>query len=190
MAIIMYLGRDVKEYEEKSGEIIASAITEGRLLCELCLRPMKRHSGYPRGIKETGQKVTITVVWCGRCSKWHSLQPDFLLPNKHYSGNEVEAVMIESATEPVIRIDTAASEPTARRWIRQIGGRIEQAISLLKYLFRRAGVAISEISIEAGHCYGELEQVLEMAPRELKCSGNKLGLANIWLGTNDAPAYI
>ena len=110
--------------------------------------------------------------------------PDFLLQNKHYSGNEIEGVIIDSATTPIKLIETQASEATIHRWIKQIGERIEQAVSILKYLFGQAGQAISELIIDAGTCFGELEQILQMAPLSVKCSGNKLGLANIWLGTN------
>jgi len=190
MPIIMYLGGNVKEYEEKSEEIIERAISECRIMCEKCLKAMARHSSYTRVIKETGEKVEITVVWCSKCREWHSVQPDFLLPRKHYSGNEIEGVIIDSATESVSGIDTEASEPTVRRWIKQVGDRIRRAVSLLKYIFGRAGHAVNEIAIDAGHCYSELEQVLDRAPREIKSSGNRLGLANIWLGRNAAAAQI
>jgi len=190
MPIVIHLGRDVKEYESKSEEIILQAIAEARFGCEFCLRPMARHSNYDRSIKETGQTLTITMVWCKACRNFHALLPDFLLPRKHYSGNEIEGVIIDSGTLPVNQIDTEASEPTVRRWIQQIGERIKQAISMLKYLFWRAGQAVSEIAIDTGHCYSELEQVLEKAPRSVRYSGNKLGLANIWLGTNETVVHI
>jgi len=190
MPIVMYLGSNVKEYEEKSTEIITRVISEGKLICELCLKSMKRHSSYKREKKETEEKISITVVWCSSCKKWHALLPDFLLPHKHYSGNEIESVIIDSATEAVSDIETKASEATIRRWIKQIGDRIRQAVSLFKYQFRRAGQAVSEIAIIAGHCYSELEQILELAPQQVNCTGNRLGLANIWLGRNEAAAYI
>ena len=190
MSIVIHLGHNVKEYEEKSEKIILQAIAEGRFGCEFCLRPMNRHSSYDRGIKETGQTLAITVVWCKECSNFHALLPDFLLPRKHYGGNEIESVIIDSGSLPVSQIDTEASEQTVRRWINQIGDRIKQAISILKYIFGREGRAVSESAIDTGHCYSELEQVLEMAPRTVKYSGNKLGLANIWLRTNVTVAYI
>jgi len=190
MPIVMYFGRNVKEYEEKSEEIINRAIADEKIRCELCLRRMRRHSKYSREIKETGQRLEITVVWCSKCKKWHSLQPDFLLPNKHYSGNEIECVIIDSESQTVDEIDTEASDATVRRWIEQIGERIKQAVSKLKYLFGRTGQAVSETTIDAGHCYSELEQILEKAPWPVKCSGNKLGLANIWLRASGIAAYI
>jgi len=121
------------------------------------------------------------VIWCRRCKIWHALLPDFLLRNKHYSGNEIESVIIDSETTPAIQIETDASEATVRRWIEQVGDSIREAISKLKLLFGQAGQAVCEIKIDAGHCYSELEQVLEMPKEKIKYSGNKLGLANIWL---------
>jgi len=190
MSIIMYLGRNIKEYEEKSTEIIAQTLNGQHLLCAICLRPMSRHSSYQRGIRETGQKITIIVVWCSKCREWHALLPDFLLSNKHYSGDEIESVIIDSVSTPVSQIETEASESTVRRWIKQIGERIEKAVSKLKYHFGHDGQTVSEIEIDMGHSYSELEQILEQAPRIVKYSGNKLGLANIWLRSTDMVTYI
>jgi hypothetical protein len=190
MPIVLFLGRDVKEYENESSEIIELHINEGDIRCKKCLRRMAKHSKYKRLIKETGTQITIIVVWCSKCRVWHALLPDFLLPNKHYSGNEIESVIIDSAEEPVSHIETMASEGTIRRWIKQIGTRITQAIGILKYLFRRSGHVVSEVAIDTGPGYSELEQILEMAPSPEKYSGNKLGLANIWLSTNTITAYI
>ena len=184
LSIVIYLGRNVKEYDEQSTKIINKHLQDGSIRCEKCLGPMQRHSSYDRGIKETGQKVEITVVWCSKCRKWRSLLPDFLLPNKHYSGNEVEGVVIDSADTEAKLIETAASESTVRRWIKEVGVRIRYAVGILKYCFRRMGVGISEASIDAGPAYSELEQILPLAPKELKCCGNKLGLANMWLGVS------
>ena len=190
MPIVMFLGRNLKEYEEKSAEIIERAISEGSIKCDLCLLPMTIHSSYERGLKETGERITITMVWCRECREWHALLPDFLLPNKHYSGNEIESVIIDGETMPVNQIDTAASEPTVRRWLSQVGERIKQAVSKLKYHFGRKGRSVSEVAVDTGYCYSELEQVLEMAPSAVKYCGNKLGLANIWLGTCGIATYI
>ena len=190
MSIVLFLGRSVKEYEEGSEEIIQRLIDGGSIRCNSCLLPMRRHSSYRRGIKETGRKIAITVVWCSKCRRWHALLPDFLLPNKQYSGDEIESVIIDSTSVPVNQIETEASEGTLRRWIKQATDRIRRAIGVLKYLFRQAGHAVSEVAIDAGEPYSELEQVLEMAPSAAKYSGNKLGLANLWLGTYDIKVYI
>ena len=187
----MHLGRNVNDYIERSEDIINHQITAGNVRCEKCLKPLAKHSKYTRGIKETGQKIKIIIVWCSKCEIWHALLPDFLLRNKHYSGNEIESVIIDSADAANVKyINTKASEVTVRRWIKQIGDRITRAVSVLKYLFGQAGRAINEAAMTPGPCYGELEQVLEMAPSSIKYSGNKLGLANLWLGTNAIKAYI
>ena len=73
MSIVMYLGSTVKEYAEKSIETIKNAIKKGELLCEFCLHPMAIHSSYERGIKETGERIRIKMVWCRKCRKWHAV---------------------------------------------------------------------------------------------------------------------
>jgi hypothetical protein len=187
----MYLGRNVKEYEDIAEQIIDCQIRNGNIRCELCVRQMSRHSYYERSLKESGKKINITLAWCRPCKKWHALLPDFILAHKHYSGNEIESVIIDSSdTANVKYINTKASEVTVRRWIKQIGDRITQAVSVLKYIFGRAGRTINEAAVTPGSSYSELEQVLEMSPSSVKYSGNKLGLANLWLGTNAIKAYI
>ena len=190
MAIILFLGQNVKAYNEKGSKLIKEIINSGSILCEQCLQPMKYHSRYTRGIKETEQKIAIVMVWCESCKKWHALLPDFLLPYKHYSGNEIESVFIDSTSMPVNQIETEASESTVKRWICQIGERVQRTMGILKNLFGRLGKAINEAAIIPGSAYNELEQILEMAPSAIKSSGNKLGLANIWLGTNTIRTYI
>jgi hypothetical protein len=195
MSIVLFLGQNLKEYVEGNEKIIQDQIIQerirsGAILCESCLQPMARHSCYERKIKETGQKISITVVWCSKCKIWHALLPDFLLPNKHYSGNEIESVVIDSASASVSQIETEASEATVRRWIRQIGERIKRALGRLRFLFRRAGQPVSEAAVDTGPTYSELEQLLEMAPQAVKYSGNKLGLANLWLGTYAIVEYL
>ena len=191
MSIVIHLGSDVNEYKRISEGIIKGYIRGGKIRCMNCMKPMRRHSSYERGIKESGEQITIIVVCCRKCGIWQALLPDFLLQDKHYSGNEIESVIIDSATEPnVLLIDTKASGNTVRRWIRQIGERVRQAVGILKYLFGRDGQAVSEVAIDPGPAYSELEQVLAMAPSDVKCCGNKLGLANIWLWTNKVAAHI
>lgn len=191
MSIVMFLGRDVKEYESLSDEIIDRCISTGKIRCELCARPVGRHSKYVRGKKESGERLTIVMVWCKKCKHGHALLPDFILPHKHYSGNEVESVIIDSATTPAAEIATDASASTVRRWISQIGERIMRAISILKYLYMQLMCrAISEMAIEPGFGYAELEQLLGTAPKAERHSGNKLGLANIWLGCHGRRVYI
>ena len=189
MAIVLYLGKNVKQYDEISKEIIKDHVAGGRIRCDMCSQPMNRHSSYTRGIRETGEKIVITLVQCRRCNNYHALLPDFLLPHKQYSGNEIESVIIDSATQPTNQIETEASESTVKRWIKQIGDRIKMAVSVLKIVFMEMGRVISEIRIETGNAYNELEQVLNMAPEATKYTNN-LGLANIWLGKHSRKSMI
>jgi hypothetical protein len=196
MPIVLYLGKDIKEYQSDSKNIIDRKLTDGDILCELCTKAMSKHSKYERGIKDSGEKIEITMVWCRPCRNWHALLPDFVLSCKHYSGNEIESVIIDSATEPISNIDTKASAPTVKRWIAQIGESIKEAISKLKGYCAENYKPISEIEIKAGPAYNELEQVLEhvlarfFADSPIKCCGNKLGLTNILLRSTGMPALI
>jgi hypothetical protein len=190
MSIILYLGRDVKEYKENSEEMIKQLIAEGKILCDICTQEMKRHSSYIRGKRETGEKIKVIFVMCGNCKHGHALLPDFILPYKQYSANEIEGVIIESKYIPIDQIETAASESTARRWITCVCNRIERAVSILKRIFMELNKIVSEIRLDAGFCYDELEQLLEMAPGSVKNCGNKLGLANLWLGRHNRRSCI
>ena len=192
MSIIMYLGRNVNEYNEVSKSMIDKYIKEKKILCEYSLEPMKRHSSYERGLKDLDEKITIIFVQCKKCAKkhGHALLPDFVLRYKRYSGNEIEGVIIDSASCPIKEIDTEASESTVRRWIKQIGSRIVGAVSLLKSIFLEMGRIISELQLNPGHCYNELEQILDREPSVQRYSGNKLGHANIWLARHNRTSYI
>ena len=191
MSIVMYLGSDVKDYEKRGNEIINKHIENGDIRCDICTKPMERHSSYERGKKESGEEITVIIVRCKECNCGHALLPDFISPHKQYSGNEIEYAIIESVeAESISHIETKASESTVRRWICQVGERIERAINILKYLFLEMGRVISEVTLDTGPGYAELEQVLEMAPSVQKHCGNKLGLANIWLGKHNRHVYI
>ena len=195
MSIILFLGKDVNEYIKKSSEKIKKKLDNEEILCDRCLALMKYYIIYPRKIKETGEKIDITFVICTKCKPRHgsALLPDFLLPYKQYSAHTIEDVIKENAENeqrPIKEIDTPASEPTVRRWIKQIGGRITMAVSKIKSIFIEKKRIISEINLEPGHCYNELKQLLKSAPVMQKHSGNKLGLANIWLSRQSRKSFI
>jgi hypothetical protein len=46
MAIVLFLGHDVKEYMQKGEKTIQELLKASSILCEQCLRAMKRHSRY------------------------------------------------------------------------------------------------------------------------------------------------
>jgi len=197
MSIVIFLGKDVNEYNEKSLEIIENALNNKILLCEYKSTPLKIHLHYARKIrfganKSKRAKIEIYFLICKECERQHghALLPDFLSPYKQYSADEIESVIIDSASQPVSEIDTEASESTIRRWIKQVGHRIIRAVSVLKAVFMEMGRIIAEVRLTPGHCYSELEQLLEMAPGTPKYGGNKLGLANIWLSRQSRRMYI
>jgi hypothetical protein len=127
---------------------------------------------------------------CKNCKHGHALLPDFMLQYKQYSANEIEGVIIESKNSPVDQIETAASASTVRRWITSVSNHIKRAVSIIKRVFMDLNKIISEIQLDAGFCYDELEQLLDMAPYTVKYSGNKLGWANLWLGRHNRRSYI
>ena len=197
MSIVLFLGKDVNDYKEKSLDIIKNAINNKLLLCEYKSTPLKIHMHYTRKIKygankSNEAKIEIYFLICKICKRphGHALLPDFLSPYKQYSADEIESVIIDSATQPVNEIDTEASESTVKRWIKQVGSRIIRAISMLKANFMELGKVITEVMITSGHYYSELEQLLEMAPSTVKYGGNKLGLANIWISRQNRKMYI
>jgi hypothetical protein len=189
MTIILFLGKSVKEYKVSGTKIAKQHIDEGNIICEICLKAMSYHSSYWRGAKETGQRFKIIMACCKGCNNFHALLPDFLLPHKHYSGTEIEGVILDSEIMPVNQIETQASQATINRWVNKIGEKVGQAIGILKYLFKEAGQAVSEAAIEPGLAYSELQQVLERAPADVRFSNN-FGLANIWLSTSKVAMYI
>jgi hypothetical protein len=186
----MYLGSDVNEYIACAQAIISKKIEDGDIRCDLCTKAIGRHSSYERGIKELHRKIEVTIVRCADCKKGHALLPDFILQYKQYSANEIEGVIIDSDLQRISEIDTEASESTVRRWKAGVGEKIRRAVGILKYLFMQMLKAASEILIEPGSGYAELTQVLEKAPAKAKNCGNKLGLANIWLGMHSRKVYI
>jgi hypothetical protein len=81
---------------------------------------MMMHDKYPRKIKETGEKISIHRLICYKCKKTIAILPDFLLPYKQYSANEIEAVLIDAETTSVYDIETEASVYTVRLWVKTL----------------------------------------------------------------------
>jgi hypothetical protein len=153
--------------------------------------PLKYQSSYTRGIRETGDKITIVIVRCPKkCDKGQALLPDFISPYKQYSIKEIEKTVVASKNTRVSDIETSASEATVRRWIKQTGQRITAGISVIKAIFIEAGAAVSEVRLDAGGGITALEELIDNAPRLLRHSGSTLGLANLWLMTRAPPIYI
>ena len=64
----------------------------------------------------------VHILICHKCKKSKSVLPDFLLPNKHYSADEIESVLLQAIDTAVYDIDTPASVSTVRRWLDEMDG--------------------------------------------------------------------
>jgi hypothetical protein len=142
---------------------------------------MAVHDSYPRTIKETGEKIRIYRLICYECNDTIAVLPDFLMPYKQYSANEIEAVIIDAETTGVYDIETKASVYTVRRWIKTIGDQITEWISKFKALIiKTTGKTVSEIILLGLTPTEQLKTLSEYLPK-IKTCGNILGFACIYI---------
>jgi hypothetical protein len=181
VSIIAYLGSTVKEYSENGKSKLAG------LQVRCPKHPAKIlafHDTYKRTIKETGEKVVIHILVCHKCGYRTSVLPDFLLPHKHYSANEIEAVIMQAADGvAVYDIETPASVSTVRRWLGEMngeGGKLREWVSGLKTLAIAQDCAISEITMAELPFVEQLREFVHALPK-IRFSGNLLGFAGIYL---------
>jgi hypothetical protein len=181
VSIIAYLGTTVKEYGEKGKSMLLA------LQVRCPKHPAKIlafHDTYTRTVKETGEKVVIHILVCHKCGYRTSVLPDFLLPHKHYSANEVESVIMQAADGvAVYDIETPASVSTVRRWLGEMngeGGKLREWVSGLKTLAIAQGCAISEVIMAELPIIEQLSQLVHTLPK-IRFSGNLLGFAGIYL---------
>ena len=184
MIIIAYLGGSVKEYLERYQDLAAAL----RISCpNHPNQTMVKHARYTRGIKETGEKISIQRLICRECNSTVSLLPDFLLPYKQYSANEIESVIIDSETTGIYEIDTPASVYTVRRWIKEMSGQITAWISMLKTLLIGVyGLGYSEAALAGLPLIEQIRELSKKLPR-IKHSGNLLGYAGIYAASHPVP---
>lgn len=142
---------------------------------------MSNHDTYQRKIKETGETITVRLLICHKCRVSLAVLPDFLLPKKHYSANEIESVAMQrEAGSSVYDIDTPAKVCTVRRWLAEIPGKLEGQISRLKSLAMEHGPCpISEAAFAGLTLMEQLRLIVQKLPR-IKFSGNLLGYAGIY----------
>jgi len=194
MAIVAYLGDNVKDYCKNTREKIEEL--------ELCCKnhpktPLAFHSTYQRGIKETGEVVTIHVMICHECAKASksdskkgctvAILPDFLSPHKHFGADEIETVVFQNDEDtPVNDIDTAASPYTVNRWLKEFGEKIGGWISNLKYIAIERDCVVSECALKELSAVESLKILLEALPR-IKSCGNLLSRALLWWQTRSSP---
>lgn len=117
MPITTYLGSTIHDYREKSYSMLLSL----EVFCpKHADQRMMLHDKYMRTVKETGDQILIHRLICYKCKYTIAVLPDFLLPHKQYSANEVEAVLLDAGMMSVYDIDTDASVYTVRRWIKTL----------------------------------------------------------------------
>jgi len=142
---------------------------------------MLQHDHYTRKIKEKEEEIEIYRYICYKCGKTTAILPDFVLPYKQYSADEIESVLIDAQSMRASDIDTEASESTVRRWIKEMNKKVEEWISLLKAHLYKIELRIkSEITYKGLTIIEQLELVTEELPK-IRCSGNKLGHAAIYV---------
>lgn len=185
----MHLGDNVNEYKKVSLRTIENKMARGGLCCDRCMKPYVLNTSYERGIKESGETLTVQVVRCNTCNNYQALLPDFICPHKQYSATEIEKVLSERSR--VSAIDTDASESTVRRWKGQVGERTRRAIGIIKHILAaQAAHAVSEIWVPSGTVHEELSGLLQRFPNRPTNSGSAIGEANIWIGSWNKGAYI
>ena len=140
---------------------------------------MRYHCSYGRKIKELEEKLKIHRMICRdkSCRHTDAILPDFLIPHKQYSANEVEAVLLDSDSAPVEEIDTPASISTARRWIRQIGKKISEWFNELKSYAKKE---TSDAQFKYMPHMERLSLLLEKLP-PIRNNGNVLSAALVYL---------
>jgi len=142
---------------------------------------MLQHGHYMRRIKEKEEEIKIYRYICPKCGKTTAILPDFLLPYKQYSVNEIELVIVGAETTRVSDINTEASESTVYRWIKEMNKKMDEWISLLKaHLLKIENKIISEITFKGLTLIDQLEAVTEELPK-IRYSGKKLGHAAIYI---------
>ena len=167
MVIIAYFGSTVNEYREKCLKNLLD-------MCICCPNhpecKMAKHGHYIRGIKETGEKIEIYRLICYKCRETITVLPDFLLPYKQYSANEIEAVLIDAETIRISDIDTEASESTVRRWDKVMGKEVEVWLSLLKaHVFKIKNKIVSELKLKGLSLVDQLETIKTSNAKGLWC---------------------
>jgi hypothetical protein len=184
MVIIAYLGKDVKEYRETSQRMLAGL----KIYCPNHPdKEMKNHAHYTRRIKETGEEIEIQRLICRECKETISVLPDFLQPNKQYSAKEIEAVIIESETADIYEIETPASVYTIRRWIKEMKGKIQGWISILKAIMvMKYGIGYSEAEMAGQTPIEQIREIYKKLPK-IKFSGNLIGYAGIYTSGQAIP---
>ena len=165
MPSIAFLGKDINEYKANSLEYLKSV----HFYCPKHGLELTYHSSYPRHVKDYDNAViSIHRIGCPLkgCNHTLAILPDFLQPYKHYSANEIEAVLFDSQTcGSALNITTAASITTVRRWISQYQPILNKKISQLKALiFEKKKQVVNETILPLGREMEAIQILLPILP--------------------------
>jgi len=147
MPSIAFLGKDITEYNAKSREYLSGL----HFYCPLHGLVLIYHSSYSRHVKDYDADIRIHRLGCpfNGCNHTQAILPDFLQPYKHYSANEIEAVLCDSPTcGSALNIASVASITTVRRWISQYQPILDKKISQLKaVIFQKTNRIVNEMTL-------------------------------------------
>ena len=186
MPSIAFLGKDINEYKANSREYLKSV----HFFCPEHGLELTYHSSYPRHVKDYNNAViSIHRLGCPfkGCNHTLTILPDFLQPYKHYSANEIEAVLFDSQTcGSALNITTAVSITTVRRWISQYHPILDEKISQLKaVIFQKKKQVVNETTLPLERAMEAIQMLLTLLP-SIRYS-NTLGAAFIYSNALDIP---
>jgi hypothetical protein len=186
--ILAYLGKNVKEYREKSLRYLNDMIIQ----CPTCGSSTTYHDSYDRHVHigEIVEWLIFYRVKCVQCDKTHAIIPDFVSPRKHYSTCDIEFAINETeAGIPIEQVDTAASISTLRRWHNEFIEKVAQTIGALRgLLYRLYERTINELELKGLQEFAKLEKILARFP-QINSSNLIIGETNIWLTNHIAGEY-
>jgi len=162
MSSIAFLGKDISEYNANSREYLSDL----HFYCPVHGLKLTYHSSYPRQVKDYNAKISIHRLGCpvNGCNHTQAILPDFLQPYKHYSANEIEAVLFDSQTcGSALNITSVASITTVRRWISQYCPVLDKKISQLKtVIFQKTNQVVNEMALPMSRPMEAIQTLLEM----------------------------
>ena len=164
MPSIAFLGKDINEYKAKSFEYLKGL----HFYCPEHGKELTYHSSYPRHVKDYNNAViSIRRLGCSikGCNHTLAILPDFLQSYKHYSANEIEAVLFDSHCGSALNITTVASITTVRRWISQYQPILDEKISQLKaVIFEKKKQVVNETILPLGRAMEAIQILLLILP--------------------------
>ena len=167
---------------------VRKLLRRGKVLCSLCHGTLSVHGSYRRKIKneEKPEYGWIVQGHCQSCNTYPAIIPEFIMPQKHYSADTVERVIM--AHENGVNIEGLDGCPadisTMRRWVSQFSERGTQAVGkLASILLNLREEHISVIELLGKPLLKQLDRLLRACP--VPVNGCIIGRTNIVLTTQN-----